>query len=192
MDDLEVLRTLGDVPEPAPAVFQRAREAFEDAATGLSDSPATRGSRESRIGRHRRLMAAALAAIVIAGTTGGLTAYAARAHTATPSDTGEIRCYTVDSLKGGSHFIGLTIAASAPPGATATLTDAVATCQVDWQQGFLALGKRPSTTQLPPNRRVVPPLVACVLPNGIAAVFPDEGNTCQKLGISSEASQKRY
>jgi len=66
------------------------------------------------------------------------------------------------------------------------VVNALATCEVDWREGFLGLGKRPLRSQLPPDQRTVPPLVACVLNDGVAAVFPGTNATCSRLGLSNE------
>ena len=118
--------------------------------------------------------------------SGGGVAYAHFTNSTAPTYRGEARCYTIANLKGGANFYGLTVAASGNPNVPAVVTNALKTCAVDWHDGFLQQGKRPLRNQLPPAQRVVPPLVACVLNDGIAAVFPGDSATCARLGLSNE------
>jgi len=80
------------------------------------------------------------------------------------------------------------VAAAGAPGSNAQVTNALAVCSVVWADGFLRWGSSEvGGTRLPSGAldpdHPVPPLVVCVLPSGIAAVFPGEKNTCATLGL---------
>jgi hypothetical protein len=80
------------------------------------------------------------------------------------------------------------VAASGPVGTQARVTNALATCTTVWADGFLTLGStQVGGTRQPPGTLTpdhpVPPLVVCVMPGGIAAVFPGNDNTCGALDL---------
>lgn len=129
----------------------------------------------------------ALGATVGLAVTGTAAAAVVAPLTSAPvTQTDEARCYSVDSLAGGDDFAGLTTAASGPVGSPARVTHALADCALSWQDGFLTLGStkvnRVPSSALDPDHPV-PPLVVCVLPSGIAAVFPGDSTVCQSLGL---------
>lgn len=128
------------------------------------------------------------AAAVVIGTSTGAIAYVQQSQPVT--NKGEARCYTVASLAGGDNFQGTTIAAAATPGSKAQVNRAVSVCAALWRQGFLLPGaagiaRSPDTTE----RHRVPPLIACVMPDGTAAVFPGDSRTCAKLGLPRATKQ---
>lgn len=98
------------------------------------------------------------------------------------------RCYSIDSLAGGANFAGTSVAAAGPVGSDAQVTSALAACSLSWADGFLTLGStQVGGTRQPAgvlsSNHPVPPLVVCVVPSGIAAVFPGDKATCQTLGL---------
>jgi hypothetical protein len=95
------------------------------------------------------------------------------------------RCYTVDSLAGGTNFSGTTIAHAGRPDTTAQVNHALSVCAALWRQGFLKHGARTALQPGPNEHHRVPPLAACTLPNGTAAVFPGRQDTCARLGLPS-------
>lgn len=179
-DELQVLQVLFEVDPPR--VDEVATGALEHRVMAIL---AANGSTPRR-SRHKIRRFAAVGCALVAALSGGGVAYAHFAKNVEPSYRGEARCYTVASLKGGANFYGLTVAASGNPKVAAVVVNALATCEVDWREGFLGLGKRPLRSQLPPDQRTVPPLVACVLNDGVAAVFPGTNATCSRLGLSNE------
>jgi hypothetical protein len=100
-------------------------------------------------------------------------------------------CARLDSLAGGNNFRGSSVAAAGPIGSIAQVTNALSACTLIWQDGLLTLGSRnASGANLSPSERAhlnpdhpVPSLVVCVLPNGVAGVFPGDRKTCQALGL---------
>lgn len=184
-NELQMLKVLFNVDPPS--VDKVATKTLEHRVMAIVAANGSTPS-QARRSRHKIRRVVAVGCAVAGALSGGSVAYAHFAKNVEPSYRGEARCYTVASLKGGANFYGLTVAASGNPKVTAVVTNALATCEVDWRDGFLELGKRPLRNQLPPDQRTVPPLVACVLNDGIAAVFPGTSATCSRLGLSNEGA----
>ena len=128
-----------------------------------------------------------ITSLVVAGAVvvSGSAAAAAVGLTSAPvSNLNEAVCYPIDSL--ANTVQTATIAASAPPGVQAKVTNALHQCSEVWAEGFFVLGSA-KTQHVPPgpltNSRPVPPLVVCVLSNGAAGVFPGGPSTCARLGL---------
>jgi hypothetical protein len=146
---------------------------------------------ENRHHKRRRISRKVTAVAVAVGLalTGTAAAAVVTHLTSAPvTETDLARCYSVDSLAGGENFAGLSVAASGPIGSHAQVTNALEACTPSWADGFLILGstevggsRLPSGVLTPDHP--VPPLVVCVLPSGIAAVFPGNPTTCQTLGL---------
>jgi hypothetical protein len=145
----------------------------------------------SRPRRQRRRLSRKLAVlgVTVSVGLGGTAAAAVMVHrrAAPVTQTDIVRCYSVDSLKGGgNNFAGGSIAAAGPT-LEAQVTNALAGCSAMWSYGFLTLGSthiggtRPKGT--PTADHPVPPLAVCVLPGGIAGVFPGTDKTCAALGL---------
>jgi hypothetical protein len=140
---------------------------------------------------HRRMsrkvaMLAATATLAVTGTAAAVTI--AHLTSAPVTETDVARCYSTDSLAGGDNFAGLSTAAAGPIGSSAQVTSALAACTTSWADGFLTLGStQVGGTRQPPGilstNHPVPSLVVCVLPGGIAGVFPGDKTTCQTLGL---------
>jgi len=149
-------------------------------ATLVREHPSRRG------GRKPALLAGAAAVVI--GTSAGAIAYVQQSQPV--ANKGEARCYTVASLAGGDNFHGTTIAAAGTPGSRAQVNLAVSVCAALWRQGFLQPGAagiaRPRGTT---GRHRVPPLIACVMPDGTAAVFPGDSRTCANLGLPRATKQ---
>ena len=142
----------------------------------------------------RRTVSRKVAIVGIAVGLGltGTAAAATIAHlTSAPvTETDLARCYTVDSLAGGNNFSGAAVAAAGPIGSTAQVTNALSACTLLWQDGLLTPGSANAGADLTPSERAhlspdhpVPSLVVCVLPSGVAGVFPGNKETCQTLGL---------
>jgi len=142
-------------------------------------------------GRHRRpLLIAASAAIVAVGTSAG--AYAYVQHSSPVTDKSEARCYTVASLSSGPESF-TTIAQATPAGSTrpARVDNALSVCGALWRQGILRPGPQGASGSITPGQAgalPVPPLTACVLPDGTAAVFPGTHSTCATLHLPNASS----
>jgi hypothetical protein len=143
---------------------------------------ATMVARERRT--RRPLLIAGVAGAVAIGTSAG--AYAYVASSAPVTDKSQARCYTVASLTGGDYT---TIAALSPAGTgkSTQIDDALSVCAAFWRQGILRPGAR---EPFPPNQAdpyPVPQLVACVMPDGTAAIFPGKPGTCTALSLPAAA-----
>lgn len=145
-------------------------------------------------GHHRRrpLLVAVCAVVVAAGTGAG--AYAYVQHFEPVTDKSEARCYTVASLSAGPEsFTTIAQASRAGSSRPAQVADAVSVCAALWRQGILnpgPQGARGRATPDPAGTGQLPPLVACVLPGGTAAVFPGTPRTCVTLGLPNAASYR--
>jgi hypothetical protein len=145
-----------------------------------------------RSGRRTARYAAILAGasvLTVGGTAVGYVAF----RPATVPVTDELRCYTVASLEGGDDFAGITTGQARGPDGTADPESAVQACADLWRSGLLAPGEPGLNVEgcveeepCPPSdrpARPVPPLVACTLDSGVAAVFPGDAQTCADLGL---------
>lgn len=163
-------------PPPVRPLSPGRRDAMRQQLERLIAAGAAR-----RQGRKPVLIATGAAALVL-GTSAGAIVYVQQSRPVT--NKSEARCYTEASLAGGDQFHGTTIAEAGVPGSKAQVANAVSVCAVLWRQGFLLPGARGVARQ--PNtkaRHRVPPLVACVMPDGTAAVFPGNSRTCASLGL---------
>jgi len=140
----------------------------------------------------RRAVSRRVAVLGIAGSlalTGTAAAVVVTHLTSAPvTETDYARCYSVANLTGGDHFAGSSVADAGPIGSHAQVTNALSSCTLLWADGFLTLGStQVGGTRQPPGTLTpdhpVPPLVVCVLPNGVAGVFPGNKTTCQTLGF---------
>ncbi len=130
----------------------------------------------------RPVVVVSVAAAVLAG--GGVATAVLLEAPAT--DKSMVRCYWMVSGETGRDFPGTTVGAAGRQGEQVSITEAEATCESLWQQGVMTdlwHGAGSSGTE-PPGGHAVPALQACVLPSGVAAVFPsDDANVCDSLGL---------
>jgi hypothetical protein len=133
-------------------------------------------------------LTAGVAAVVVFGTGAGAVVYVRASAPVTDRDLA--RCYTVASLGGGNDFFGTTIAKAQPAGTPGIgqVEDALGVCAAVFRQDILVPGRAGVQPRAHGEHRV-PPLVACVLPGGIAAVFPGHAGTCHKLGLPRAAGE---
>lgn len=135
--------------------------------------------------RIRRLTAGVVGAAVLGG--GGVLAYAQLASPGV-TDTTSVRCYQSANVNSNYTQFSRDDGAGGPP---SHMTDAVAACGRLYREGLLPAmftGKHPGKVTLATNDPV-PPLVACVWPTGIAAVFPAPV-TCARLGLPADLPTK--
>ena len=120
--------------------------------------------------------------IGVAVATAGAASAAVYFHFAPITDTSTAFCYSVPSLAGS---YGSYVGAVGAPGSPAQVTDALQTCSTLWRDGFLVLGT-PHAMHVTGSTTVhrVPSLVVCTMANGTAGVFPGDGSTCGRLGLS--------
>ena len=167
MNDLQSLPPARSMP----AHRRQAHRTIVEAAV----TPTAARRRPSR----RRIVVAAGAALLL--TTGAAAYVASRPA----SDKSVVRCYTVAGLDGGDVFRGTSVSVVTRD-RIVPIEDALSACARAWRDGVLVAGAAGPVD--PDPRRVpapVPPLVACTLPQGIAAVFPGDDATCRRLGLPS-------
>jgi hypothetical protein len=162
------MKPLGDLPP---------RRVFPDTALSSRIQIIERHiarSERPRPGRRRsRQLAVVGFAVALCATATAAAVYTAWAPATLPN---EVRCYAVASLEFGDNFPGTTTIQSenATTGEIDLVLSAVEQCASLWRQGFVVEGV---------GTQPVPNLVACVLPEGAAAVFPGEDDTCRQLGL---------
>jgi hypothetical protein len=128
--------------------------------------------------RASALLAAALTAVAILAAGG--TALAREYFGSAPvTDRHTARCYSTVSRDVGPDFDGATVGAPHPSTGGDDVVAPLAACAEAWRLGVM--------THVRPDRAhppyPVPDLVGCVLPSGIAAVFPGSVHTCRHLGL---------
>jgi hypothetical protein len=136
------------------------------------------------VDRPRRLMPAATGAAAVLLLAACASVVAGDRAIAPVTNTARARCYTSVSPSPASGYgqLGSTVSLTKPDGNPAQVTDAVNVCSVLWRQGLLTLGKAGLGPRIG-RGHPVPPLVVCVMPNGVAAVFPGSHRTCTHLGL---------
>jgi hypothetical protein len=131
--------------------------------------------------RRRPLVLGVVIAILVGGSAGAV----GLLRSAHVTNRQSARCYVVPELGQGESFNGTTVGAPGRPGSKVQADHAIEACQALWRGGFFVPGKygiqRPDKTKV--TVRPVPPLIACILPDGRAAIFPGDATTCGKLGL---------
>jgi len=126
------------------------------------------------------VVVAGAAALLIGGTAAAYVAF----KPATVPVADETRCYTKASLAGGDkNFFGTTVSQAWSADGTRNAASAVEACSAVWRQGLLQLGSKQVGGPDTGTDHPIPPLVACTLDNGVAAVFPGDEQTCARLGL---------
>ena len=166
LDDLPAARPLGVVAREAQ------RSALENA---IAAGSATR----------RRWAVPGAAIVCIAALAAATTGAAALVHRTAEhaTDKSRIRCYSSADIGTDSSFRGTDAGmAQAAGDQTPPDPDPIDLCTALWRMGSVQPGVRNAQ---PPDggEHPVPPLVACRLDNGIAAVFPGDSATCDLLQL---------
>jgi len=149
-------------------------------------------SGQHRVGRRlpvrRTVVIGAVAGITLAG---GVTAAAVFLQPQNPTVRDQARCYSAISKDFSESFAGASITIlRANGGGVADAPDQVIeACAAGWRQGTLGQAAVGPGIPRPTGPLPVPALVACVLPDGEAAVFPGGSNTCTDLGLAPMAPQ---
>jgi hypothetical protein len=136
------------------------------------------------LARRRRLMPTATAAVAVLLLAACASVVAGDHATAPVTNTAQARCYTSARTTPARGYgqLGTTVSLTNLDGTPAHVTDALDVCALLWRQGLLTVGKAGLGARIGSNHPV-PPLVACVLPTGIAAVFPGRPHSCANLGL---------
>jgi hypothetical protein len=135
-------------------------------------------SRKTPRWRRRFILGIAIAA-VLGGAATGITLL----RSSPVTDRNTARCYTSADVGKGEVFSGTTVAVPGVPGSKAQVDNALSLCSDLWRQGFLLPGTAGMQRPAPKTNNAVPPLTACVLPSGIAGIFPGDSQTCEALGL---------
>lgn len=135
----------------------------------------------------RSRFAVLCAAVVL---TGGGVATALRLKPDHVTDKRMARCYSSAVREDGRDFPGTSVQVGTPtrPGDRAAppaglVEDALSLCSLLWRDGQLLIGKAGVQDPTPDLPHAIPPLTECVLPDGSAAVFPGDSQTCERLGL---------
>jgi hypothetical protein len=67
------------------------------------------------------------------------------------------------------------------------VADALASCAAFWRAGILQAGSSEPIVHPGGSVYAVPALVGCTLPDGSAAIFPGDPETCAQQGLAAEA-----
>lgn len=133
-------------------------------------------------------------ALVLAG--GAAAAYVAFKPA---SDKFSVICYSEAKLGDDVRHVRLAVAnpetdSSKPSTEAATIADPEGACADLWQSGVLSPGSagRPDASAEQPDAgngaaKPVPKLVACTTEDDVAAVFPGDDKTCNRLGLPRTA-----
>jgi hypothetical protein len=135
--------------------------------------------------RRRRGVTLATATVIGVTVIGGVAAATVFLTPQPATDRTVARCYSTISSNFGEDFPGTSMANASSPGQVAPEVPPVAVqnCAAAWRAGAVTT---PGTHAVPNSagEYPVPPLVACVLPSGEAAVFPGPPSTCADLGLA--------
>jgi len=135
--------------------------------------------------RRRTLILAGVAGVVLAG--GGTAAAYQLFGSAPVTNHSVARCYRIDTTDFGANFDGTTVSEPrSTAGAGGEIIAPISACAEAWRMGAVQ-GIAPTDAHPP---YPVPHLVGCVLPSGIAAVFPGPAGTCQTLGLPVAAKTR--
>ncbi|MGY0060548.1 hypothetical protein ACWY4P_29080 [Streptomyces sp. LZ34] len=149
----------------------------------------------------RRLVYFAVPGALVA-LAGGAVAATTLMGSSPASEPNSVRCYSAAELSAQYSDMAVAQPASgtSPADISATVSAAINACAGMWESTLIRPGKVGHPTVRPgepliipsatPGQGKVPPLTACVLEGGQAAVFPgDERNLCQNLGLARLADR---
>ncbi len=155
----------------------RVRQARADVLQHVKNRPRSKARRH---GRRWLIVSAGVAAAAIASAAAAVIID----RPATVRD--ELRCYSVADVGDiDGSFPGVSLVRVGQDGkAEDVASAAISRCADLWRLKMLREGQRQpgEPDERNPNGQV-PPLVACTLSNGIAAVFPGREGTCEGLGL---------
>jgi len=138
--------------------------------------------------RWRRSVAFITAGVLVTAGAGVGTAAAFGMFSQAPADRGIAHCYATADLDDPNNHTDFMVAVKPlgehPNGVGDAAAAAMEVCTGGWAQGRFSVTD-PKVSDPHPNRTdfPVPPLVACVLPDGTVGVFPGDARTCAILEI---------
>lgn len=167
-------------PQQMPVLPARRREAARRQLEHVVKRSAKTGRRVRPSGR--RPKPAVLTAVVAVVAIGAGAAFAVVQDQPVTNRSGA-RCYTVPDPN-SSDYTTIAVAGSPTPGKPVPLSDALSVCALLFRQGFLrpdgaGIERFPDTSKV----HQVPPLVACIMRDGTAAVFPGSHGICERIGL---------
>jgi hypothetical protein len=129
-----------------------------------------------------------VSALVLAG--GAAAAYVAFKPA---SDKFSVICYSEAKLGDDVRHVTLAVAhpetdSSKPSTEPATIANPEGACADLWQSGVLSPGSVERPAADAETAKPVPKLVACTTEDNVAAVFPGDGKTCERLGLPRTSS----
>lgn len=139
--------------------------------------------------RRRRLVTVVLA--ILAVLVAGVGTAVAFLRFAEPTDQGMVRCFALATTDFEGKGVSLDAGFAGLPGQdpSSAAQAALDICSLFWLNGEL-LPEPPYMPAVPPDPNPttptgleVPPLAACVLPEGFVGVFPGPEGTCAELGL---------
>lgn len=165
--------TLTDHLPPLRPLRAEYEEALGHALESLVATPSRR--------RRFRWRSSVVVGVSIGVAVAGGAAAAAYVEYQPVTNHASAHCYSLPSLSSNN---GTTVVAVGPPGSPAQVSDALQTCSMLWQDGFLESGVAhiinvTGNSTLHP----VPPLVVCTMPDAAAGVFPGDTRLCGRLGL---------
>jgi hypothetical protein len=145
-----------------------------------------RGSSHSRrcrlqLVRGSRLFAGVAITIAASAAGVGIAAAVSYLRYAPVTNLDIAHCYSRAQLGNNGTDVG----AVGALGSNAQVDNALGTCQMLWQDGFLSAGSVGVVhVTVDTTLHQVPALVVCTMANGTAGVFPGDATTCQTLGLN--------
>ena len=166
---------IGNLPPAREYASARATATEQMLADVVAGSNAPAGHRRKAV---TWVAGAAVVGVAVAG------AAVAREAFAPAPDRSLARCHTTADPGRGDNFAGSSVAAADANGVVA-IDRAIESCADLWRQGMFTLGSDHRVGEPnPAGSAAVPPLVGCVDPDGVAAVFPGGKNLCTSLGLA--------
>jgi len=139
--------------------------------------------RSAQAPQRRTPVVVAAAIVVVMLSTGAAAAGVVAYHTIT--DKTEARCFTVARVHPRSAYF-TTIVQAGTTRSKGVVRDALKQCRGLFAAGELKRGHPVLRSHFKPTKHT-PHLVACVWPDGTAAIFPGKAGTCHKLGLQAAA-----
>ena len=176
--------------QPAPLSesirAEHKRELLAMIAAEPLTAPATSEHRRRRL-PWRRPGTWVLAGGLVLGSAGAVTAFVTRAQ---PDEVNMVRCFSVAAPPFTEGAPGTYDASYGEADSLAqSAARAIELCGYGWADGSLPWPETVGPTDNPPGgEHPVPPLQACVLPDGVVGVFPGDATTCAHLGLPESAA----
>jgi hypothetical protein len=130
-----------------------------------------------------RILIGGVAAITLVGGGGAIAL--SQLGSSSVSDRQSARCYSEASYSPGDKFPGTTIGQPNSATGSGQVDSAIEVCAALWRAGILQPGVPTAVPRPDKAAYPVPQLVACVLPDGRAAVFPGAPGLCLQMNLAA-------